>query len=166
FGLVGRSDVIPSPRRLSSRINLLRRHRGDVHALVEDGTSRGQVVDRAIDDHLCFVQDYARSQVPIALAALETIGRDVLGARASISATSTFADELENLFGPPYTVALEELGLPQPLVATLSDHLDLEDAAGLDDVLGRLTEIDGTGIGLHPFELEMLRDTQANLGPS
>ncbi|MGL5851988.1 MAG: hypothetical protein ACRCZD_14515 [Phycicoccus sp.] len=48
----------------------------------------------------------------------------------------------------------------------MSDHLDLEDAAGLDDVLGRLTEIDGTGIGLHPFELEMLRDTQANLGPS
>ena len=167
--MLGTSGVVRSARQLGTRINLLRRHRGDLRPLIENdieyGKTRGRTVDQAIDDNLNFVRNYAQFQVPTALAAAETIGRDVLGPGASVTATSAFAGELENLFQSPYTTVLEEFGLPNALVKKLRSALDLEHASGLDDVLDRLAGIDGGGMNLHPFEREMLLDTQASLGP-
>ncbi|MGL5827567.1 MAG: DEAD/DEAH box helicase [Nocardioides sp.] len=161
--MLGKSGVVTSARQLGTRINLLRRHRGDLQPLIAADIAYGKTVDKAIDDNLNFVRNYAQFQVPTALAAAETIGRDVLGAAAGVSSTAAFAGELENLFQSPYTTVLEEFGLPNAVVRKLSRQLELDHADGLDDVLARLRRVDATASGLHPFEVEMLKDTQASL---
>jgi len=161
--MLGKSGVVTSARQLGARINLLRRHRGDLRPLIAADIEYGKTVDKAIDDNLNFVRNYAQFQVPTALAAAETIGRDVLGPTATVTSTAAFAGELENLFQSPYTTVLEEFGLPNAVVRKLRRQLDLDSASGLDDVLERLHRIDAAASGLHPFEVEMLRDTQASL---
>lgn len=161
--MLGKSGVVTSAQQLGARINLLRRYRGDLRPLIEADIEYGKTVDKAIDDNLNFVRNYAQFQVPTALAAAETIGRDVLGANARVTSTAAFAGELENLFQSPFTTVLEEFGLPNAVVRKLRRQLDLDNAAGLDDVLERLQRVDATTAGLHPFEVEMLQDTQASL---
>lgn len=162
-GMLGTSGVVRSPRQLAARINLLRHHRGDLRPLIAEDIAYGKTVDQAIDDNLNFVRNYAQFQVPTALAAAETLGRDVLGKHAGVSVTSAFTGELENLFQAPYTTVLEEFGLPNALVAKLRTNLDLEHANGLDTVLARLAHLNPDRPDLHPFEREMLRDTQRSL---
>jgi hypothetical protein len=109
-----RRHPVRSPAR--HRINLLRRYRGDLRPLIREDIAYGKTVDQAIDDNLNFVRNYAQFQVPTALSAAETIGRDVLGAGAAVTRTGAFTGELENLFQSPYTTVLEEFGLPNALV--------------------------------------------------
>jgi hypothetical protein len=161
--MIGPSGTVRSARQLATRINLLRRHRGDLRPLIQADIEYGKSVDVAMDDNLAFVRNYAQFLVPTALGATASIGRDVLGAGARVSDPAAFAGELENLFQPPFATVLEEYGLPNALVLKLQNALGLDHAESLDDVLDRIPGLDPSRPGLLPFEREMLRDTQASL---
>lgn len=162
--LVPTSGAVRSMEQLGARINRMRYTRGDLRALVDDQVAeRGVTVDDAMDDHLEFVRNYAQFAIPTGLVAAHRLARDVLGDAARIADPAAFAGELENLFQPSYTAVLEEYGMPTPLTRRLSRALDLDRAADLDTVLGRLAALDLDAYELRPFEVEMVHDTQQTL---
>lgn len=164
FTLTGSGNAVRTAKQLGARVNMLRSQQGDFKALVEQAVSRGTSADDAMESELEFLRNWAQFKIPTAFAAVEKIVNDALSAdRFTASSTAVFANELENLFLPPFAAVLEEYGLPVSLTLKLRHQLDLGRASGLDEVLDRLREIDVPPSTLGPFEREMLADTQRTL---
>lgn len=162
--LTGKDNAARTSAHLGARINILRHHHGDLRALITQETSKGTEPDKAVEDTLDFMRNWAQFKIPAALTAAEILAAEVLGRSGyTPSGTGVFAGELENLFMPPFTTVLEEYGLPAPTTLKLTSMLHLRQARSLDDVLARLRTIYVPPAVLSPFEQEMLADTQKAL---
>jgi hypothetical protein len=162
--LTGTGSAVRTAKQLGARVNILRYHRGDVRALIQDQMQTGKSADDAVEETLEFVRNWAQFKIPTALTAAEKLATDVLGRRnLTVSDTTIFAGALENLFLPPFTTVLEEYGLPAPTTLKLAPILGLAQAASLDDVLARLRLLHQAPSGLSRFEQEMLADTRRAL---
>lgn len=163
FTLTGSSGTVRSAAQLGARVNVLRHHRGDLRALVNQQMGRGQSADDAVEDALDFARNWAQFKIPTALMTARSLAADVLGkAGYSVADTAIFAGELENMFLPPFVTVLEEYGLPTAVTIKLQRALRLDRAVTLDDVLLRLRDIWPPN-SFDPFEQEMLADTQGAL---
>lgn len=165
FTLTGSSSTVRTAAQLGALVNILRFHRGNLRALAEQQINeRGVAADDAVESVLDFARNWAQFKIPTALKATGNLAGDVLGSSGyRTTDPAVFAGELENLFLPPFVVALEEYGLPTSLTIKLEPLLNLRLAANLDDALSRLRELDPAPPGLLPFEQEMLLDTRAAL---
>ena len=165
FILTGRSGTVRTVAQLGALVNILRFHRGDLRALAEQQINeRGLAADDAVENALDFARNWAQFKIPTALRATGALAGEVLGDTGyRTTDPSVFAGELENLFLPPFAVALEEYGLPTSLTVKLEPLLNLRLVANLDDALSRLKELEPAPPGLLPFEHEMLADTRAGL---
>lgn len=164
FTLTGSSGTVRTANQLGARVNMLRFHGGDLHALVQQDVARGAEVDDAVEDALDFARNWAQFKIPTALTAAGALAADVLGRAGHRPVdTTVFAGELENMFLPPFATVLEEYGLPAPLTLKLAETLRLRQADSLDDVLARLRDLAGPPVSLGSFEREMLADTQQAL---
>jgi hypothetical protein len=164
FTLTSRGNAVRSDKQLGARINMLRSQQGDFRALVDQAVAKGTSADDAMESELEFLRTWAQFKIPTAFAAAERIANDVLGSHGyTASSTAVFANELENLFLPPFAAVLEEYGLPISLTLKLRHRLDLGRASGLDDVLEKLRDLDMPPSTLVPFEREMLADTRRTL---
>jgi len=165
FTLTGTGAAVRTSSQLGARINTLRFNRGNVRALV-DGQLENYTDDpnQAVEDTLEFIRNWAQFKIPTALTALTSIAEDVLGKEGqSISNTTVFAGELENLFLSPFVSVLEEYGLPVALTNKIEAQLDLRRAQTLDDVLDRLRAMPSAPTFLSPFEREMFDDAREDL---
>src|SRR5262245_47967428 len=97
FQLTGSGPAVKTPVQLGARINILRYHRGNIRALVENQLQRPhETPDSAVKDTLDFLRNWAQFKIPTALTTLGSLASDVLGpAGTSISDASVFAGELE-----------------------------------------------------------------------
>jgi hypothetical protein len=164
FTLTGGGQSVVSERQLAFRVNALRAVRGNLSQLINQEVKRGTGVDKAIDDQLHFVRNFAQFRIPSALSAIATLAEDVWSdAGVQAPDVRVFAGELENLFLPPFTTVLEEYGLPAPLTAKLEPQLHLRTAEDVDQVVQRLRGLVGR-VNLTGFEAEMFADTVASLG--
>lgn len=162
--LTGKGNVVRTPKELGAKINMLRYHRGDIKALISEQTHQGTPADKAVEETLEFVRNWAQFKIPTALTAAGAIADDVLGrAGRTVNDTTLFAGALENLFLPPFATVLEEYGLPTPTTLKLAAALRLPQARSLDDVLASLRALKPPPGRLSPFEHEMLADTQRAL---
>lgn len=158
--LSGKGNVVRTPKELGFKINRLRHYRGDVRELIAEQVQNGTSVDKAVEETLKFVRNWAQFKIPTALTAAGTIADDVIGTTRSANGTALFAGALENLFMPPFATVLEEYGLPTPTTLKLASALRLAQARSLDDVLSELRHLKPPPGRLGRFELEMLADTQ------
>jgi len=162
--LTGTDRAAKTSKQLGARINILRHHRGDLRAMINEQTSKGAHADEAVEDALDFARNWAQFKIPNALTATGTLATEILGRSGyTPSDSGVFAGELENLFMPPFTTVLEEYGLPTPTTLKLASILELRQARSLDDVLVRLRAIRVPPVALGPFEREMLADAQKAL---
>jgi hypothetical protein len=160
----GPSRTVRTSKQLAARINILRHHRGHLRDIVQaeiDGPM-AKTVDDAVHSTLDFVRTYAQFKIPTALGAAASLARDALGSDAA-SNPNAFASQLENIFQPPYATVLEEYGVPTTTSVKLQKTLRLHQAESLDDVLDHLRAVDPEDGRLHPFERDMLTDTQQTL---
>jgi hypothetical protein len=163
FILTGYGPAVLTAKQLGARVNILRHHGGDLRALIATQTATGQAVDKAVEDALDFARSWAQFKIPTAITALQALAEDVLGrGGAPISDTRVFAGELENLFLAPFVATLEEYGLPAAVSLKLAPSLGVTRAASLDEVLGRLRQLEPPPT-LTPFEREMLDDVRLGL---
>ena len=162
--LSGPGPVVRSSKELGFKINRLRHYRGDIRTLIKEDVENGTPADKAVEETLDFMRNWAQFKIPTALTAAGTIADDVLGRSGrAVSDTALFAGALENLFLPPFATVLEEYGLPTPTTLKLASALRLTQARSLDDVLTELRALKPLPGRLGPFEREMLADTQSAL---
>ena len=160
--LTGTGNVVRTPKELGAKINMLRYHRGDIRALIDEQVRKGTSSDNAVEETLEFVRNWAQFKIPTALTAAGALATDVLGRTGhTVSDPALFAGALENLFLPPFATVLEEYGLPTPTTLKLSSALRLAQAKSLDDVVTELRVLKPSSGILGPFEREMLADTHA-----
>ena len=122
------------------------------------GQYAADTVDEAVERVLEFERTWASFELPRILRAFSDVRQHVIGGRGDYT---FFAGQLENLFRPPFQVALEEFGVP----LQVSDKLAplLADVDSIDDALAVVKALHVEDIGLAPFEQELLEDCQVAL---
>jgi hypothetical protein len=119
--------------------------------------------DAAVQQTLDFLRLWANFHYPRLLRALNRIQKEVLG-RAGIrpGEYDYFASQVENVFLDAAVVALDEYGIPLELARKIERHVLAP--GDLDATLERLRVLDAAAIGgLSRFEVELIRDAQADL---
>ena len=89
---------------------------------------------------------------------MKALRSHVVGGRGDYS---FFAGKLENLFRPPFQVALEEFGVP----LQVSDKLTrtLRGLASIDEALAAVKALRVDSLDLDQFEQELVKDCQVAL---
>ena len=130
---------------------LIRRHR----SYTEDP-------DKAVEEVLHFLRNWAGFHFPKLLQALDRIQRDVLGRLGFPGGNyEAYATRVQNLFLPAEIVALDEYGLPVELARKLTSRLESD--GDLDAALAKLKRLDPRALGLPWFERELVRHAQDGL---
>ena len=163
FPMIGNSSAARTAEQLGARINILRSVDGDLQRLVANDVASGKPVDEAMEDNLDFIRNHAQFLIPTNLAAAAAIANEVIGGGVPVVKPAAFIGALENLFQPRFATVLEEYGIPIPLTRKLRRQLDLDHVDGLDQILERIAALQVRSLDLHPFEADMLADTQASL---
>jgi hypothetical protein len=165
FAVTHGGSAVRTARQLGARLKILRYHRGDVRALVNNQLeSFSSNADDAVEDTLDFIRNWAQFKIPTALTTVGNIASDVLGRSGlRVTAPAVFAGALENLFLSPFASVLEEYGLPIALTTKIESDLGLRSAQSLDDVLSRLHAMPEAPEILSPFEREMFDDARKDL---
>jgi hypothetical protein len=152
--------VVRSGRHLAFLLDELRRV-GSASAFVrlqahkEDKRSGDDRVEAALE----FLRTWASFHFPRALMALERIQSEVFG-RMGLTAGSysAFAVRMENLLLPAALAALDEYGLPLPVVERMARKLPSDQ--GLDAVLATIKNADLSTFQLTPFERRLVEELQ------
>ena len=105
-----------------------------------------------------FERTWATFELPRVLRAFSDIRRHFVGGSGDYT---FFAGKLENLFRPPFQVALEEFGLP----LQVSDKLGqtLRDMESIDEALAAVKALRVDSLDLDQFEQELVKDCQIAL---
>jgi hypothetical protein len=150
-----------SPEQLAMRIDLIRRHHGEVRPLADAQMQFARTkADEAVEDVLDFIREWCSHLFPRLLMVLQSISEDVLH-RYGLPAGNYkhYAAAVEAQFRPPMLTTLEEYGLPAPLTTRLQRFLPIDQPVDqIDAVLERLRALPPIS-GLSGFEDDMLRDT-------
>jgi hypothetical protein len=122
------------------------------------GQYAAETVDEAVERVLEFERTWASFELPRILRAFSDIRRHVVGGRGDYS---FFAGRLENLFRPPFQVALEEFGIP----LQVSDKItgSLADLDSIDEALAAVKALRLDSLDLDQFEQELMKDCQIAL---
>lgn len=153
--------------QLAKRIDLVRKHQGQVRPLADEQmrfAGDKTDADDAVEDVLDFIREWATYKFPRLLMLLQTITEDVFG-RYNLPAGDYrhYSGMVRALFRPPMLNTLEEYGLPAPLTDRLHRFVPIDATTDqIDEVLAHLRRIPRI-TGLSHFEDEMLRDTIENL---
>ncbi len=157
-----RSGYVRSGRQLAFRVSRFSQFQS-ARALVEQDingdTSRADEVVRDVSNFLRRVAGHA---FPMRLRALERIQEVVfedVGLRPG--RYGPYAVRVENLFLPNPLIALDEYGVPPELANKLINELRPD--GDLDDVLARLAALNIASMDLSDFERELLTDAQESL---
>jgi hypothetical protein len=162
----GRRGGVSSPTQLATRLDLLRRHQGDIRQLVTAqlafATEAGP--DAAVEDVLDFLRQWAGHLFPRLAMALQRISKDVFGRHSLPSGDYRhYVSLVEAQFRPPVLTTLEEYGIPAPLASRLLRFLpNVQTIDQLDELLAGLRQLPRIA-GLGAFESEILRDTILSL---
>ena len=114
--------------------------------------------DEAIERVLEFDRNCATFEMPRILRAFSDIRKHVHGGSGDYH---YFAGQLENLFRPPFHVALEEFGLPLQISDKISNKISNVD--NLDAMLDIIRRLRISDLQLSHFEYELLEDCQRNI---
>lgn len=150
-----------SGAQLALKISKLR-DTPDIRRRILDELAPGQYaaenVDEAVERVLEFERTWASFELPRVLRAFSDIRSHVVGGRGDYS---FFAGKLENLFRPPFQIALEEFGVP----LQVSDKLTrtLQGLESIDEALAVVKTLRVDALGLDQFERELVKDCQAAL---
>jgi hypothetical protein len=158
-------DVVRNERQLAFLLTQLRQlgAAGFVRAQAQASGPRAPAdpSDR-VENALEFLRNWASFNFPRALTALDRIQAEVLGRLGlPAGAYAPFVVRVENLMLAPALAALDEYGLPLPLVAQLEPFLP--GSGDLDAVLAVLRRIDAGQLRFSRFEAGLLREVQQTL---
>lgn len=155
-----RSGYVRSASQLAFRLDRLSRAEG-ARGLIEQSV-QDALADEAVRDVSNFLRNVAGHTFPMRLRALERI-QEVIFERADLrpGRYGPYAVQVENLFLPNPLIALDEYGVPPELARKLID--DLRPEGNLDAVLARLAAYDLDLGDLSEFERELLLDAQRSL---
>lgn len=155
-------------RSLATRLNVIRRERGSIPAMVTAQLPYSDSRDEAVEDVLSFLRNWAGHIFPRSLMVIERIQADLFARYdLPVGNYAHYAQIVQNLFLPPNFVTLEEYGLPTVVAMKLRD-IGLT-GESLDELLTRLRAVAANPLVnelLDPFEQEMLGDVVAGLGPA
>lgn len=158
-----RGPYVRSAKQLAFRLSRLAQVE-TARALIDaEGNSAGHgEVDRVVQEVSEFLRRIAGYAFPMRLRALERI-QQVVFRRAGLTPGSyaPYAIRVENLFLPNPLIALDEYGIPPELARKLVD--DLRADGDLDLVLERLAQVDPGRADLTSFEVELLSEAQKSL---
>jgi hypothetical protein len=164
-GARGRHGGVSSADQLATRLDILRRHRGQIPPMVDAQMQfAGTEPDEAVEDVLDFLRQWPGHLFPRLVMTLQAITEDVLG-RYGLPAGryGHYAATVEAQFLPPVLTTLEEYGLPAPLAVRLLPFLPaVQTVERLDELLNGLRRLRHI-TGLTPFEQDMLEDTIGGL---
>jgi hypothetical protein len=157
--LSGRGQAgVFSGAQLALKISKLR-DTPDIRQRILDELRPGQYaaesVDEAVERVLEFERTWASFELPRILRAFSDIRAHVVGGRGDYS---FFAAKLENLFRPPFQVALEEFGVPLQVSDKLSRTL--HGLESIDEALAAVKALRVDLLGLDQFEQELVKDCQ------
>lgn len=157
----GRRAGVGSGAQLALKVWRLRQTADVKQRILEElrpGPYAAETVDEAVERVLEFDRTWASFELPRVLRAFSDIRGYILGGRGDYS---FFAGQLENLFRPPFQVALEEFGLP----LQISDKLPqaLRGVGSIDEALTAVKNLNLGTVNLDPFERELVRDCQTAL---
>lgn len=151
-----RSNSVTSAKQLAYKINALSKN-NDIKQMIQREIDNGNHPDKAIEEILDFIRNWAGFKIPKYLRALNGIQKYILGnMNYETSDLSIYADRIENMFMFPSVTALEEYGLPHQITLKIADKLSLND--GLDVVLEQLNSLSLEQVNLSDFEIEMLKE--------
>lgn len=122
------------------------------------GPYAAESVDEAVERVLEFERTWASFELPRILRAFSDIRSHVVGGSGDYS---FFAGKLENLFRPPFQVALEEFGVPLQVSDKLSQAL--QGLESIDDALAAVKALRVDSLDLDQFEQELVKDCQVAL---
>jgi hypothetical protein len=105
-----------------------------------------------------FERTWASFELPRVLRAFSDIRRHVIGGTGDYS---FFASQLENLFRPPFQIALEEFGVPLQVSDKLSRTL--RGLESIDEALAAVKALRVDSLDLDQFEKELVKDCQIAL---
>lgn len=122
------------------------------------GKYAAETVDEAVERVLEFERTWASFELPRILRAFSDIRSHVVGGSGDYY---FFAGKLENLFRPPFQVALEEFGVP----LQVSDKLarTLRGSESIDEALAAVKALRVDSLNLDQFEQELVKDCQIAL---
>ena len=115
-------------------------------------------VDEAVERVLEFERTWASFELPRILRAFSDVRSHVVGGSGDYS---FFAGKLENLFRPPFQVALEEFGVPLQVSDKLTSTL--RGLESIDDALAAVKGLRVDSLDLDLFEQELVKDCQVAL---
>lgn len=157
IGARSRAGVFSGPQ-LALKISKFRQT-PDIRRRILDELVPGQyaagTVDEAVERVLEFERTWATFELPRVLRAFSDIRRHVLGGSGDYS---FFAGQLENLFRPPFQVALEEFGVPLQVSDKLTRTLRGMDS--IDEALAAVKALRVDSLDLDPFEQELVKECQ------
>ena len=89
--LTGTGNVVRTPKELGAKINMLRYHRGDIRALIDEQVRKGTSSDNAVEETLEFVRNGPNSKFPPHLPPLERSPLTYSAALVILSVTPPFS---------------------------------------------------------------------------
>jgi hypothetical protein len=125
---------------------------------LEPGKYAAETVDEAVERVLEFERTWASFELPRILRAFSAIRSHVVGGSGDYT---FFAGKLENLFRPPFQVAMEEFGIPLQVSDKLSQTL--RGLESIDEALVALKTLRVDSLDLDQFEQELVKDCQITL---
>lgn len=153
-----RGNGIYSARQLAFKLSRLASERNIRTITVEDSSNSEypRSPSEAISDYLDFTRSWAQFYMPRYIRAADAVQKHILP-QLSLSPGDWlfYAASVENLFRPPSMLALEEYGIPLPLLDKLADSINFDQP--LEDVIKALRSMLEEKPVLHPFELEVLQ---------
>ena len=156
-----RQAGVASGAQLAVKISKLR-DTPDIRRRILDELVPGQyaakTVDEAVERVLEFERTWASFELPRILRAFSAIRSYVVGGSGDYT---FFAGKLENLFRPPFQVALEEFGVPLQVSDKLSQTL--RGLESIDEALVKLKALRVDSLDLDQFEQELVKDCQSSL---
>ena len=151
-----RSNSVRSAEQLCYKINALSQN-NNIKQMIQGEIDKGNHPDKAIEEILDFIRNWAGFKIPKYLRAINNIQKYILSkAGYETSDLSIYADRVENMFMYPSVMALEEYGLPHQITLKIADKLSLNE--GLDVVLEQMKSLPLEQIDLSGFEIEMLKE--------
>jgi superfamily II DNA/RNA helicase len=152
---------ISSAQGLSNKIFQVMKHQ-NLKVLIDLEINTGVNPDEAVQNVLEFMRSWLTFHLPKFIRAINRIQKYVFGRTyLDYGDFDYFAEKLEHFFIDPAIFALDEYGIPFQLGKKLEPYL--QPNGNLDIALQNLKNLDVSNLDLHPFEIELIKDTQNSL---
>jgi hypothetical protein len=156
-----------SAKALAARLYVVSRSSGSLRPIIESQLRYSESRNEAVEEVLYFLRNWMGNTVPRGLLALERIQSEVFrGSGLSAGNYKFYAGQVERQFLPDAYAALEEYGLPvQTSLRLRKFGLRGPDIDSMLLQLRRVAANPQLDQYLDPFELEMVEEVIAGLGP-